>query len=56
VYPDIEKLRDEAKKYLNSNDPQFLAKCSEKKWNHMFEKKIHRSVNNLINNNLLYIK
>jgi len=46
VYLDIEKLRDETKKYLNSNDPEFLAKCSEKKWNHMFERKIHGDVNN----------
>ncbi|RHZ51357.1 hypothetical protein Glove_480g18 [Diversispora epigaea] len=41
MYPDIEKLKEETKNYLNSNDPEFLAKCSEKKWDHLFEKKIH---------------
>jgi hypothetical protein len=55
MYPDIEKLREETKKYLNSNDPEYLAKYSEKKWNHLFERVIHGRVNNLINN-LLYIK
>ena len=55
MYPDIEKLSEQTKDYLNSNDPEFLAKYSENKWNHVFEKKIHGKVNNLINN-LLYIK
>ncbi|RHZ82656.1 hypothetical protein Glove_106g83 [Diversispora epigaea] len=41
MYPDIEKLKEETKNYLNSNDPKFLAKCLEKKWNHFFKKKIH---------------
>jgi hypothetical protein len=55
MYPDIEKLRKETKDYLNSDDPEFLARYSDKKWNHLFEKNIHGKVNNLINN-LLYIK
>lgn len=44
MYPDIEKLKKETKDYLNSNDPEFLAKCSEKKWDNWFEKKIHSRV------------
>jgi hypothetical protein len=50
MYLDIDKLKEETKDYLNSEDPEFLAKCSEKRWNNLFEKKIHGKVNNLINN------
>ena len=55
IYPDIETLREATKNYLNKDDPEFLAKYSDKKWINLFEKKIHGIVNNLINN-LLYIK
>ena len=56
MYPGIEKLREETKDYLISNDLEFIAKYnSENKWNNVFEKKFHGKVNNLINN-LLYIK
>jgi hypothetical protein len=55
MYPDSEKLKEEMKNYINSEDPEFLEKYSDKKWDHVFEKKIHTMVNNLINN-LFYIK
>jgi hypothetical protein len=55
MYPDMEKLKKETKDYINSTNPEFLAKYSEKRWNSYFEKNIHSKVNNLINN-LLYIK
>jgi hypothetical protein len=51
----MEKLRKETKDYVASDDPEFLAKYSEKKWNHLFENNIYGKVNDLINN-LLYIK
>ncbi|RHZ66596.1 hypothetical protein Glove_306g24 [Diversispora epigaea] len=28
MYPNIEKLKEKTKNYLNSNDPEFLAKCN----------------------------
>ncbi|RHZ90264.1 hypothetical protein Glove_1g49 [Diversispora epigaea] len=44
MYLDIEKLKEETKNYLNSNDSEFLAKCLEKKWDHLVEKKIHGKI------------
>ena len=55
IYPDIETLKEATKNYINSDNLKFLAKYLNKKWSHLFEKKIHGLVNNLINN-LLYIK
>ena len=55
MYPDSEKLKKETMDYINSTNPGFLAKYSEKRWNSYFEKSIHSKVYNLINN-LLYIK
>lgn len=55
MYPEIDKLNEETKDYLRTNDPEFLAKFSDKTWLQIFERKIHGKVNNLINN-LLYIK
>lgn len=55
MYPGIEKLREQTKDYLISNDPEFIEKYnSENKWNQAFEKKFHGKVNNLINNFTLY--
>lgn len=55
MYPEIDKLNEETKDYLRTNEPEFLAKFSDKTWLQIFERKIHGKVNNLINN-LLYIK
>ncbi|RHZ68220.1 hypothetical protein Glove_296g13 [Diversispora epigaea] len=41
MYPDLEKLKKETKNYINSTNPGFLAKYSEKRWNSYFEKSIH---------------
>lgn len=55
MYPNTDKLNEETKEYLKTNDKEFISNFSEKKWLIYFENKIHGKVRNLINN-LHYIK